>query len=117
MSNSKKALQRTKRRGLRVRGSLNSTILHRISIFRSAKHIYAQLIDDKTHNTVASCSSLEMKDLKGNKQEKAGAIGQELARRALEKGVEKACFDRGSFLYHGRVKALAEGIRQGGLKV
>lgn len=106
-----------KRRQLRVRSRVKRNISHpRVSIFRSAKNIYAQLIDDNARQTVASCSSLEI-DAKGDKKSIAHAVGLELAKRALEKGVEKAVFDRGRFLYHGRVEALAQGLRDGKLHI
>ena len=117
MSNLKKLKLRAERRKLRVRRKLKDTLLPRVTVFRSLNHIYAQLIDDKTHNTLVSCSSLVLKDLKGEKTAKASAVGVELARLALEKGIKKACFDRGKCLYHGRVKALAEGMASGGLIV
>jgi large subunit ribosomal protein L18 len=105
------------RRTLRVRNRLKSNVeLPRISVFRSLNQIYAQVIDDAKHQTLISCSSMEIK-AKGDKKLIAKAVGVELAKRAREKGIETARFDRGSFLYHGRVKALAEGLREGGLKV
>ena len=117
MSNLRKIKQRTKRRQLRTRRKVKNSLLPRISVFRSLNHIYAQLIDDQKQATLVSCSSFLLKDLKGTKTEKAKAVGAELARLALEKGIKKACFDRGRCLYHGRVKALSEGISEGGLSV
>lgn len=117
MSNLKKIQQRAKRRKLHVRSRLNTDKMPRISVFRSLNNIYAQLIDDQAQKTVASCSSLELKDLSGDKKAKAKAVGIEFAKKALEKGVKKACFDRGMFHYHGRVKALADGMREGGLEI
>lgn len=108
---------RTKRRALRVRSKLKKSLQPRVSVFRSLKHIYAQLIDDGAHNTVASCSSLELGNVTGDKKAVARAVGSELAKRAKQQGIESAIFDRGQFLYHGRVKELAEGLREGGLKV
>lgn len=114
----KKDMKRTERRKLRVRSRLkNNTSLKRISVFRSLNNIYAQIIDDVTHATVVSCSSLEMKDIKGDKKVVAHAIGKELAKRAQEKGIVSAVFDRGACLYHGRVKSLADGLREGGLGI
>jgi len=91
----------------------------RLSVFRSSKHIYAQVIDDAAGRTLASASSLD-KDLrasveKGATQEAAAQVGRALAERAKAAGVESVVFDRGGYLYHGRVKALAEGAREGGL--
>jgi large subunit ribosomal protein L18 len=88
----------------------------RVSVFRSLKHMYAQIIDDMSQNTIASCSSLEMDSLEGDKSAVAHAIGLELAKRAKAKGVDAVVFDRGRFKFHGRVKALADGLREGTLK-
>ncbi len=107
---------RTKRRALRVRQVLNGA-LPRVSVFRSLKHIYAQVIDDNQQKTLASCSSLDLENVTGDKKAVAQAVGQELAKRALQHGIKEVVFDRGSFLYHGRVKALAEGLRDGGLQL
>jgi len=113
----RKKAQRTQRRALRVRRKIKASNALRISIFRSAKHIYAQIIDDAQSKTVASCSSLELKKLTGEKKEIAHAVGKELAARAIKSGVSSGVLDRGHFLYHGRVKALAEGLREGGLSL
>ncbi len=119
MSIEKQVQTRAKRRALRVRSDIaRKSTLPRVTIFRSLKYIYAQLIDDAAHKTVASCSSLELKDsASGDKKAIAHSVGVELAKRAKKNGVEAAVFDRGQFLYHGRVKALAEGLREGGLQV
>jgi large subunit ribosomal protein L18 len=91
----------------------------RLSVFRSSKHIYAQVIDDAAGRTLAAASSVETdmrKDLKtGADKDAATAVGKLLAERALAAGVKEVVFDRGSYLYHGRVKALAEAAREGGL--
>lgn len=89
----------------------------RLSVFRSNKEIYAQVIDDTTGKTLAASSSRD-KDLKvkGTKSDVAAAVGKQLAERALKAGVEAVAFDRGGYLYHGRVKSLADGAREGGLK-
>lgn len=79
--------------------------------------MYAQVINDKEHQTLASCSTLELKKLKGSKKDKAHAIGIQLAERAKKLGITEGVFDRGSFLYHGRVKAFAEGLRAGGFNI
>ena len=91
----------------------------RLSVFRSSKHIYAQVIDDAKGETIAAASSLE-KDLRGSLKtgadvEAAKTIGKLLAERAVAKGVKDVLFDRGGYIYHGRVKALAEAAREGGL--
>ena len=85
----------------------------RLAVFRSNKQIYAQLIDDAAGNTIAAASSVESK---GNKTEQAVAVGKLIADNAKKAGVETVVFDRGGFLYHGRVKALAESARESGLK-
>ena len=113
----KKINKRKKRRALHVRSRIKrDTTLPRVSVFRSLKQIYAQIIDDAQHATLVSCSSLHVSP-EGTKSEVANAVGLELAKRALQQGITKVVFDRGSFLYHGRVKALAEGLRAGGLQV
>jgi len=85
----------------------------RLAVFRSNKEIYAQLIDDVNGNTLASASS---KEAKGNKTEQATEVGKLIAANAKNAGVDSVVFDRGGFLYHGRVKALAESAREAGLK-
>jgi large subunit ribosomal protein L18 len=89
----------------------------RLAIFRSVNHIYAQLIDDQQGNTVAAAGSTE-KDIrgKGGNVEGAKLIGKKVAERAKEKGITKVVFDRGGYLYHGRVKALADAAREAGLE-
>jgi large subunit ribosomal protein L18 len=90
----------------------------RLSVFRSSKHIYAQVIDDAKGVTVAAASSME-KDVRGRtgaNVEAAKAVGKRVAERATAKGVKEVQFDRGAYLYHGRIKALADAAREGGLK-
>lgn len=102
----------------RIRRKVAGTELRpRLAIFRSVNHIYAQLIDDEKGNTIASAGSVE-KDLggKGGNVESAKLIGQKVAERAKEKGITKVVFDRGGYLYHGRVKALADAAREAGLE-
>lgn len=106
-----------KRRTQRVRKKVRNTGLPRVSIFRSARNIYAQVIDDAQQKTVVSCSTLELKDLSGSKKERAHRVGKELAAKAKKAGIEEVVFDRGPFLYHGRVAAVAEGLREGGLRI
>ena len=118
MAVSKQDRRRAKRRGMRVRSRVKrNNTLPRISVFRSLKHLYAQVHDDVAHTTVVSCSSQTLEAVSGDKKAIAHAVGLELAKRALAKGVSAAVFDRGRFLYHGRVRALAEGAREGGLKI
>ena len=90
----------------------------RLSLFRSGKHIYAQLIDDRAGETLASASTNEMegKAAKTWNVDAAKDVGRKLAERALAKGVKQVVFDRGGYIYHGRVKALAEAAREGGLE-
>jgi large subunit ribosomal protein L18 len=109
------------RRHTRVRERVAGTAKRpRLAVFRSLNHIYAQLIDDAAGHTLASAADVEAdlrKSRNGKKKsEVAGIVGEALARKAKEKGIEAVVFDRGGFKYHGRVKALAEGVRKGGLK-
>ncbi|HAL62727.1 MAG TPA: 50S ribosomal protein L18 [Chloroflexi bacterium] len=92
----------------------------RLSVFRSARHIYAQIIDDTRGHTLASASTLD-KELKNKleglrKREQARLVGETLARRAKSRGVTRVVFDRGGYRYHGRVRSLAEGVREAGLE-
>ena len=104
------------RRHRRVRKKVTGTADRpRLAVYRSNKHVYAQLIDDYAGRTLAAASSRTVSDGKDPK-EVAKAVGQELASRAKEAGVAKVAFDRGGFMYHGRVAALAEGAREGGLE-
>ena len=111
----------TDRRKARIRRAIaaNAGGRPRLSVFRSSEQIYAQVIDDERGHTVASASSLEKtmrESLKtGATVEAAKRVGKELAERAKKAGVDKVVFDRGSYIYHGRVKALADGAREGGL--
>lgn len=88
----------------------------RLSVFRSNEEIYAQVINDETSHTLVSASSLKMKDLTGKKSERAKQVGLAIAKQCADAGITKVTFDRGGYLYHGRVKALAEGAREGGLQ-
>ncbi len=115
---SRKARERRRRR---VRMKLSGTSERpRLNVFRSLDHIYAQVIDDVEGRTLASASSLD-KDLRSEmsdktKKEQAELVGKTVAERAKVVGIETVVFDRGGFLYHGRIKALADGAREGGLK-
>jgi large subunit ribosomal protein L18 len=102
----------------RVRGKISgSSELPRLSVYKSNKEIYAQLIDDKNGKTLASASSREKGvDAKGTKSEVSTAVGKAIAAKAIAAGIEAIVFDRNGFVYHGRVKALADGAREGGLK-
>lgn len=105
------------RRHRRVRGTVSGTAERpRLSVFRSAKNIYAQIINDVTGTTLVSASSVEKDFGLGGNKEAAEKVGELIGKRALEKGIEAVVFDRGGYLYHGRVQKLAEGARKSGLK-
>ena len=113
---------RTERRKATVRRRVRQAAAGRarLSVFRSSKHIYAQVIDDEKGATLAAASSLE-KDMRGSLKtganiDAAKAVGKLVAERAKQKGVTEVVFDRGGYLYHGRIKALADAAREGGLK-
>jgi large subunit ribosomal protein L18 len=109
--------QKRKRRHRRVRGRVHGSAGRpRLCVFRSSKGIYAQVIDDDAGVTLASASTLQLDGASGSKSEKAAEVGKLVAQRAREAGIEKVVFDRGGYLYHGRVKALADGAREGGLE-
>ena len=110
--------QARERRHRRIRGKIAGTAERpRLAVFRSNRGIFAQLIDDEAGKTLAGASWLDLaKTFKGNKSEQAAEVGKALAKAAKAAGVETCVFDRGGYLYHGRVKALAEGAREGGLK-
>jgi large subunit ribosomal protein L18 len=108
-----------KRRHKRVRAKISGTAERpRLNVSRSIQHIYAQLIDDTEGRTLASASTLEstLRDKTGGNIEAANAVGKLIAERALEKGITAVVFDRGGYRYHGRVKALADAAREGGLQ-
>ncbi len=101
----------------RVRGKISGTAERpRLTVFRSNKQIYAQVIDDVAGHTLASASSLKLEAEGKTKQEVAALVGAEVAKAALAAGVENVIFDRNGYLYHGRVKQLAEAAREAGLK-
>jgi large subunit ribosomal protein L18 len=106
------------RRHRRVRGKVQGTAERpRLVVSRSNKGIAAQLVDDMDGKTLAAASWLQLKSFKGNKTAQAGEVGKLLAQNAEQAGVETAVFDRAGYLYHGRVKALADAAREGGLKL
>jgi large subunit ribosomal protein L18 len=119
MSLIRKKNKQAVRRAMRVKSALKAhkSGMPRVAIYRSLKYFYAQLIDDARQGTVVSCSNLELDTLSGDKKSQARAVGLELAKRAKAQGVEAAFLDRSRFLYHGRVKAFTEGLREGGLKI
>jgi large subunit ribosomal protein L18 len=109
-----------KRRHVRVRKKVTGSASRpRLAVHRSARHIFAQLIDDGAGHTLASASTLEasIRDVTGDKKARAHQVGQLLASRAKEAGISAAVFDRGGYAYHGRVAALADGAREGGLSL
>jgi large subunit ribosomal protein L18 len=109
--------QARERRHRRIRGKVSGTAERpRLAVFRSNRGIFAQLVDDESGRTIAGASWLSLKSFKGSKTEQAAAVGKALAEVARKAGIEAVVFDRGGYLYHGRVKALAEGAREGGLK-
>ncbi len=100
----------------RIRGKISGTAAcPRLTVFRSNKQIYAQVIDDLTGRTLAAASSLKIGE-KLPKTEQAARVGEMVAKNALEAGIEKVAFDRNGYLYHGRIKELADAARKGGLK-
>lgn len=101
----------------RVRAKISGTPeTPRLTVFRSNRQIYVQVIDDKSGKTLASASSLKMEE-KVNKKEQATKVGEAIAKKAVEAGITKVVFDRNGYLYHGRVKEVAEAARKGGLKI
>lgn len=110
-------LSRRDKLRLSIRRKISGTAQKpRLSVFRSNSHIYAQLIDDVASVTLAAASTAEMTEATGTKVELSTKVGTMLAEKAIAKGILNVVFDRGGYLYHGRVKALAEGARQGGLQ-
>ena len=106
-----------KRIHARIREKLSGTAERpRLNVFRSLNHIYAQVIDDQKGETLAAVSSLQLKLKTGGNVAAAKEIGKAIADKAKEKGIKKVVFDRGGFLYHGRIKALADAARQAGLE-
>jgi len=114
------SIQKSERR-LRIRRSIRTKISGtatkpRLSVFRSNRAIYAQLINDQEGKTLVSVSSASLNPNEGSKVEVSSQVGRELASKAVELGISEVVFDRSGYLYHGRVKSLAEGAREGGLK-
>lgn len=119
MSTEKKISTRTNRRTYRVRNKLrriNRDERLRVTVFRSTKNISAQIIDDTAHKTLVSLCSSQLENASGDKTAVAKQVGIQLGQQAREKDILTVMFDRGSYLYHGRVKALAEGLRESGLQ-
>lgn len=115
MKTSKKSHDRQTRH-VRIRAKVNGTAQKpRLVVYRSLNNHYAQLVDDVKHVTILSCSDVKGKD-KGTKTERAKKVGMELAKLAKEKNITMCVFDRNGYQYHGRVKAIADGAREGGLQ-
>lgn len=117
MKNRKELARKARQKRVRkkVRGSPERP---RLCVFKSAKHIYAQIIDDISARTLVAANSLspELKGIKGGNKTGAKAVGELIAKKAKEAGIEKVVFDRNGFKYHGRIKELADAAREGGLK-
>ncbi len=107
------------RRKVSIRKKITGTAERpRLTVFRSAKHIYVQAVDDTTNTVLAAASDIEdgLKETAGKKKDRAKAVGQALAKKLLAKNISLCVFDRNGFIYHGRVSAVADGAREGGLK-
>lgn len=119
MNKHKAKLEGLKRRQRRVRGKIFGTPERpRLRVVRTNANIYAMIVDDTTHNTLVSASTLgeALKGIKGSNKEAAEKVGELVGKRAIEAGIKKVTFDRGGRIYHGRVKALADGARAAGLE-
>lgn len=112
-----KTIQRLKRHKRSKDKLLGSAKRPRVSIYKSNKYIYAQIIDDESGKTLGSFNQAQLKDNKGSKVEKSKLVGENLAEIALKLKINEVTFDRSGYRYHGRVKAVAEGLREKGLKV
>jgi large subunit ribosomal protein L18 len=105
------------RRKLRIRKKISgSTERPRLTVFRSNKQIYAQVVDDLQGSTIVASTSLKIEGEEGNKSARAEKVGEAIAAACIEKGIKQVVFDRNGYIYHGRVKALADGARKGGLE-
>lgn len=120
MVNKKSRTQVREKKHKRLRNHISGTPARpRLAVFRSNNHMYAQIIDDEAHNTIVSASTLDQ-DVKGavektNNVDAAAQVGTVIAKRAMEKGITTVVFDRGGYIYHGKVKALADAAREAGL--
>lgn len=113
----KSNIERRQRRKIGIRKRvIGSSERPRLTVFRSAKHIYAQIIDDSQGKTLVSANSLSEEATKGGNKDGAKAVGAALAKKALAAGISQVAFDRNGYKYHGRVQALADGARESGLK-
>lgn len=117
MINKESRNKKRQKRHLRIRKNISGTPeCPRLNVFRSNSHIHAQIVDDTKGNTLVAASSVEMKLENGGNVEAAKKVGAEIARRAAEKDIKKVVFDRGGYVYTGRVQALADAAREGGLE-
>jgi large subunit ribosomal protein L18 len=114
-SNSKNESRKKRHRSIRKRIEGNPE-RPRLSVFRSTRHIYAQVIDDLSQKTLVSTSDVDAEKGAGKKKDRAKQVGTAIAKKCLEKGIDKVVFDRAGYKYHGRVSALADGAREAGLK-
>lgn len=115
MRNPRTGAERRYKRHLRVRNRITGDAERpRLVVFRSLKHIYAQLVDDSTGRTIATVSDLNIGE--GKKGERAAEVGKKIAERAKSAGISRVVFDRAGYRYHGRIKAVADGAREGGLE-
>jgi large subunit ribosomal protein L18 len=112
---SPKEIARQKKKARIRRRVIGTTERPRLCVFRSARHIYAQLIDDSNGATLVSASTLDIDGLKNANKDTAHAVGKEVAKKALGKNIKAVVFDRNGYLYHGRIKSLADGAREAGL--
>ena len=113
----KRTLKARHRRALRVHTKIRTNAkIPRLSVYRSLSHFYAQVIDDQQGKTLVAFSTQVLEKVAGDKKEQARAVGREIAKLAVQQGVTRVAFDRGQFLYHGRVSAFADGAREGGLQ-
>lgn len=109
-------MKSNQKRKIRTRAKIRKSNLPRLSVFRSNRTIYAQIIDDAKGNTLVSVSEKDLEKKDGTKSDRAKLVGLSLAKLSHEKKIKKVVFDRGSYAYHGRVRKLAEGAREGGLQ-
>ena len=115
LSNSKNESRKKRHRAIRKRIEGNPE-RPRLAVFRSTRHIYAQVIDDLAQKTLVSTSDVDAEKGAGKKKDRAKQVGAAIAKKCLEKGIDKVVFDRAGYKYHGRISALADGAREAGLK-
>ncbi|RJQ38723.1 50S ribosomal protein L18 [Candidatus Microgenomates bacterium] len=112
-----KKIDKKQKRKSRIRAkTIGTNERPRLTVFRSAKHIYAQIVDDQNNKTILGVSEKHLDSQKEKKEDKAKKLGLLLAKKSIDKKIKKVVFDKGSYAYHGRVKSLAQGAREGGLE-